>query len=148
MNKKATLSRIKAVLKQERLGVLATIGKAYPYQNIVSYAASGDLGKLIFATSRASVKYANIKRCPRVTMFVDSRGKGEADLSEAVGITALGHARELSGAEARKEKRSFLARHPYLEDFVLSPGVALFALRIKAYYVVTRFQEAEEVVMR
>ncbi|MCK7462186.1 MAG: pyridoxamine 5'-phosphate oxidase family protein [Sphingobacterium sp.] len=122
MNSAASLSRIKTVLKGQRLGILATRGADYPYQNIVSYSVSGDLKRIIFATSRASMKYANIRRCPRVAIFIDNRKNTERDLIDAVGITALGDAKELSGAEERRWKRSLTARHPYLEEFVSSPG--------------------------
>jgi nitroimidazol reductase NimA-like FMN-containing flavoprotein (pyridoxamine 5'-phosphate oxidase superfamily) len=148
MNSEASLSRLKTVLQGQRLGVLATLGVDYPYQNIVSYTVSRDLRKITFATSRASTKYGNLQRCPRVAMFVDTRKNTGQDLLDAVGITALGDAKELSGAEERKGKRSLTARHPYLEEFVSSPGVALFAVRVKVYYAVSRFQDVEEVVMR
>jgi nitroimidazol reductase NimA-like FMN-containing flavoprotein (pyridoxamine 5'-phosphate oxidase superfamily) len=148
MDSGTSLARIKTVLKGQRLGILATMGADYPYQNIVSYAVSSDLRKIIFATARATMKYANIRRCPRVAMFIDNRKNTEQDLLEAVGITALGDAKELSGAEERRGKRSLTASHPYLEDFVLSPGIALFAIRVKVYYAVSRFQDVEEVVMR
>lgn len=148
MNSGASLSRIKTVLKEQKLGVLATMGADYPYQNIVSYAISGDLRKIIFATARATMKYANIQRCPRVAMFVDNRKNTGQDLLDAVGITALGDAKELSGDEERRGKRSLVACHPYLEDFVSSSGVALFAVRVKVYYAVSRFQDVREVVMR
>ena len=148
MNSVASFSRIKTVLKGQRLGVLATLGADYPYQNIVSYTVSGDLRKIIFATARSTMKYANIQRCPRVAMFVDNRKNTEQDLLDAVGITAIGDAKELSGAEEQRGKRSLTARHPYLEDFVSSPGVALFGVRVKVYYAVSRFQNVEELVLR
>ncbi len=148
MNSGASLSRIKTVLKGQGLGILATRGEVYPYQNIVSYSVSGDLKTMTFATSRASMKYANILRCPHVAIFVDNRKNTEQDLIDAVGITALGDAKELSGAEERRWKRTLTARHPYLEEFVSTPGVALFAVRVKVYYAVSRFQDVEELVMR
>jgi len=148
MNSGASLSRIKTVLKGQGLGILATRGKVYPYQNIVSYSVSGDLKTMTFATSRATMKYANILRCPHVAIFVDNRKNTEQDLIDAVGITALGDAEELSGAEERRWKRTLTARHPYLEEFVSTPGVALFAVRVKVYYAVSRFQDVEELVMR
>lgn len=148
MNSRTSFSRIKTVLKGQRLGILATRGVDYPYQNIVSYSVSGDLKQLIFATARASVKYGNIRRCPRVALFFDNRKNTARDLIAAVGITALGDAKELSGAAERRGKRSLTARHPYLEEFVSSPGVALFAVRVKVYYAVSRFQDVEELVPR
>ena len=104
MNSRASFARLKTVLKGQRLGILATRGTDYPYQNIVSYSVSGDLKQLIFATSRASEKYANIQRCPRVALFVDNRKNTEQDLITAVGITALGDAKELLGPEERRGK--------------------------------------------
>ena len=145
MNDRQTIETIRRLLKGQALGVLSTIGKSYPYQNIVSFSASGDLRSIFFVTSRSTVKYKNIKRCPKVSMFVDNRANKEEDLREAVGITALGQAKEVTGRELGPRLKAYTRRHPYLKGFADSPGVALFSIRVRVYYVVTRFQEVAEV---
>ncbi len=145
MNDRETFDRIKRVLKGQDLAVLSTIGKRYPYQNIVSFSVSRDFKHIFFATSRATVKYANIKRCPRVSMFVDNRTNSELDLLEAVGVTAIGDAQEVRSGALKLKLSSYIRRHPHLKGFADSPGVSLFSIRVRAYFVVTRFQEVSEV---
>ena len=136
------------LLTVQKLGILATLGKAYPYQNIVAFAASGDLKNILFATRRSTSKYKNLKSRKRVAIFVDDRSNRETDFQQATGITALGAALELRGLGRDKFAKLFLRKHPYLREFLLASDCALFTIRVRAYYVVLHFQDVIEVRMR
>jgi hypothetical protein len=140
----AARAELSALLSEQKFGVLATLGKAYPYQNIVAFAAP-DIARIFFATGRSTSKYGNLKRRPRATLFIDNRGNREGDLHDATGMTALGDAGELRGPARAKAAEHFLRRHPYLDDFVASPDCALFDLRVRSYYIVRHFQDVREV---
>jgi len=140
----AVREELAALLAGQKFGVLATLGKAYPYQNIVAYAAP-DITRIYFATGRSTAKYGNLTRRPRATLFIDNRANSAGDLHDTTGMTALGDAGELRGAARATAAKHFLRRHPYLDDFVASPDCALFALRVRSYYVVRRFQDVREV---
>jgi len=127
------------------LGILATLGQDYPYQNIVAFAAGRDLKTIVFATRRATSKYRNLKRRKRVAMFIDDRANREADFHDATGITALGVAAETRGESRSRAMKLLRRRHPYLKEFLVAPDCAVFAITVRSYIVVLHFQEVLEV---
>ena len=139
--------KIEKLLTGQKLGILATLGKDYPYQSIVAFSGSGDMKHILFATKRATSKYKNLKDRAQVSIFIDNRSNQEADFLDAIGMTALGDARELRGASSRKFTGLFLRKHPSLGGFLSSPDCALFMIKVKVYYVVWHFQEVMEVRM-
>ena len=138
---------ISDLLTAQKLGILATLGQAYPYQNIVAFAASGDLKNILFATMRSTSKYKNLKSRKRVAIFIDDRSNRETDFQQATGVTALGGALELRGQGREKFAKLFLRKHPSLREFLSAPDCALFSIQVRAYYVVLRFQDVVEVRM-
>jgi hypothetical protein len=41
----------------------------------------------------------------------------------------------------------YLAKHPHLKEFVSSPTCALIKVRVQKYYVVSKFQNVQELHM-
>jgi nitroimidazol reductase NimA-like FMN-containing flavoprotein (pyridoxamine 5'-phosphate oxidase superfamily) len=111
---------------------------------LVAFAASHDLRYIYFATTRATRKYRNITNEPRVAFLVDSRTNREADFHEAIAVTVSGRAIEAEAGAGRAARKFYLAKHPYLEEFVGSPTCALFAVAVDCYYMVERFQKVTE----
>jgi nitroimidazol reductase NimA-like FMN-containing flavoprotein (pyridoxamine 5'-phosphate oxidase superfamily) len=142
---RALRKKIVNLLNGQKLGILATLGTMYPYQNIVAFAASKDLKSIWFATRRATSKYRNLKRRKRVAIFIDDRANREADFRDATGITALGVAAEMRGENREKSMKLLLRKHPQLEDFLADPDCALFSVSIRVYYIVLHFQEVSEI---
>jgi nitroimidazol reductase NimA-like FMN-containing flavoprotein (pyridoxamine 5'-phosphate oxidase superfamily) len=133
-------------LESQRLAVLSTQGKEKPYSNLVAFAVTPDLHYLIFATSRATRKYDNLSKHPLVSLLIDNRTNETADFAEAAAVTVLGRAREVQGDERSHYLNIYLAKHPYLGDFVTSPNCALFSVKVERYILVTRFQDVREIV--
>jgi nitroimidazol reductase NimA-like FMN-containing flavoprotein (pyridoxamine 5'-phosphate oxidase superfamily) len=141
----ATLDLIRDLLDSQRLAVLSTQDHGQPYSNIVAIAATADLRYLLFATTRATRKYANLMADSRVAVLVDNRRNDPADFAEAAALTALGQAWELQGTERQQLLEVYLNKHPYLEKFVAAPTCALLRIKVDKYIVVTRFQEVREI---
>jgi len=139
--------KIAKLLAEQKLGILATLGKDYPYQSIVAFSGSRDMKHILFATKRATSKYKNLKEKAQVSIFIDNRSNQEADFLDAIGMTVLGDARELSEAARTKSMGLFIRKHPSLEEFLASPDCALFMIKVRVYYVVLNFQEVTEVRM-
>lgn len=148
MNTKDVRKKIAKLLTDQKLGILATLGKDYPYQSIVAFWGSRDMKHIVFATKRSTSKYDNIKNKSQVSFFIDNRSNEQSDFIDAIGITALGDVRELNGASKKKFMRLYLGKHPYLEGFLSSPDCALFMIKVKAYYVVWHFHEVMEVRLK
>jgi len=140
--------QIKQILNElftsQKLAVLGTHQGGQPYGSLVAFAATSDLRNLVFATTRATRKFANLRSDPRVSMVLDNRSNRVADFRKAVAATALGRAREVRGKERENLAEMYLAKHPHLKEFVGSPTCALVKMRVEVYYVVWRFQNVFE----
>jgi hypothetical protein len=140
-----TLVLIRNLLESQKLAVLSTQNHGQPYCNLIAIAATDDLKYLLFATTRATRKYANLMADSRVAVLVDNRRNDAADFTEAAALTALGKAWEVQGVERQQFLKVYLEKHPYLEEFAAGPTCALLRIRVDRYIVVTRFQEVREV---
>jgi len=149
MNSAAKLKRlIKSVFRSQNLAVLATHHKGQPYTSLVAFAASADLKSLLFATTRTTRKYANIRADSRVALLVDTRENRDTDFHNAVAVTATGRAAEVRGAAKVRLQKVYISRHPCLEEFLKSLTCALLRVKVERYHVVNRFQNVMELRVR
>jgi len=72
----------------QKLAVLGTHQAGQPYGSLVAFAATPDLKSLLFATTRATRKFANLQADSRVSMVFDNRSNRVADFRKAVAATA------------------------------------------------------------
>ena len=140
------IQTLKALFSSQRLATLATQGKGQAYGSLVAFAASDDLKHLLFATTRATRKYANLTGAPRVAMVIDNRTNQESDFHKTIAATATGKVQEAEGKEKESFLRLYLSKHPYLKDSFSFPSAscALLRLEVETYYVVSQFQNVME----
>jgi nitroimidazol reductase NimA-like FMN-containing flavoprotein (pyridoxamine 5'-phosphate oxidase superfamily) len=139
----------------QKLAVLSSYGKKQPYASLVAFAATEDLKYLIFATTRSTRKYANLTSEPNAALLIDDRSNEKKDdrsnekkdFSHAIAATALGRTEEVRDAERDSLLNIYLAKHPHLKEFVSSPTCALIKVRVQKYYVVSKFQNVQELHM-
>lgn len=86
---------VRHTLESQSLGVLATLDKKNPYENLVAFVSSKDLKNIIFSTAIYTRKYTNLKTYPHVSFLVDTRSNSEKDFHECVAVTALGKTKEV-----------------------------------------------------
>lgn len=135
---------LKDLFSSQRLAVLATQSRRQPYGNLVAFMATDDLKHLLFATTRATRKFVNISKNPKVAMVVDNRSNEESDFHQAAAVTATGVVKEIMGPEKARFQKLYLSKHPYLKDFVSSPTCALLKVEVETYTIVNRFQNVME----
>ncbi len=128
------------------LAVLATSGDGKPHTSLVAFVTAGSLGRILFATNKATKKFSNIKDNPQVALLIDNRTNQVVDFIDAIAVTALGRAVELEGDERRDMEEVYLAKHPHLKDFVASPSTALVMVEVSKFDVAKRFQWVMEMV--
>ena len=79
---------LRTLFDGQRLAVLATHSEGQPYCSLVAFVPSDDLRDLVFATTRATRKFANMQGDERVALLVDSRSNCDEDFHRAVAATA------------------------------------------------------------
>lgn len=137
-------SEIHGLLQKEKLGVIATEGRPYPYATLVGFAFTKDLRFVSFATMRDTRKYRNIMKNPHVSVLIDTRKDNIDDFKDAVALTILGKAAEIKRSDKNRHMRKYLKRFPHLKNFMDDPGTALVGIRVNKYIFVRRFQEVKE----
>ena len=137
-------STIRALVFSQRLAVLATQGDKRPYGSLVAFAATADLKSLLFATTRATRKYANLVKNRGVALVIDTRTNQTADFADAAAVTALGDVEELAGLDRQELRGIYLEKHPSLRAFTKSPTTPLLRVSVTTYIMVSRFQNVQE----
>jgi hypothetical protein len=132
--------QLKDLFSAQKLAVLSTQSEGQPYASLVSFVATDDLKHLLFATSRATRKYANLAADSRAALLIDSRSNRDSDLHMAVAVTATGTVDEIQGHDRDRFVDLYLIKHPSLDEFVNSPSNALLRLKVDSYVMVRRFQ--------
>ena len=110
-------SEIHGLLQKEKLGVIATEGRPYPYATLVGFAFTKDLRFVSFATMRDTRKYRNIMKNPHVSVLIDTRKDNIDDFKDAVALTILGKAAEVKRSDKNRHMRKYLKRFPHLKNF-------------------------------
>ena len=132
----------------QSLAVLATQDESQPYGSLVAFAATQDLKHLLFATTRATRKFGNLTRNPKVALVIDDRANQEGDFHRATAVTAMGSVAEVNGPERKRLLDLYLHKHPYLREFASSPTCALVRVSVDTYYVVSQFQNVMQLSMK
>jgi len=137
-------NQLQTLFSSRRLAVLATQHEGKPYASLVAFAATDDLKTIIFATTRSTRKFAYLSSIPAVALLIDNRTNEASDFRNAMAVTASGKAVEIIAGKENRFLQLYLAKHPYLKEFVSSPTCALVKVDVSTYYAVRRFQHVLE----
>jgi nitroimidazol reductase NimA-like FMN-containing flavoprotein (pyridoxamine 5'-phosphate oxidase superfamily) len=135
-------NQIATLLSEQRLATLSTCNAAgHPYASLIAFDAAPDLTGIVFATSRATRKFANLKANAHAALLVENSRNLKSDIYEAMAVTILGTTAELSGALLEAALARYIQKHPHLAQFVQAPSTAVMRLAVDVYYLVNRFQK-------
>jgi nitroimidazol reductase NimA-like FMN-containing flavoprotein (pyridoxamine 5'-phosphate oxidase superfamily) len=145
MNTSETLRQtVRTLLDSQIQGVLATQHQQQPYTSLMAFAVTPDLRQIVFATVRATQKYANLLANPRASLLIDNRCNSAADYQNAVAISVQGVVREADPERRAELLELYLRKHPRLREFVSAAECVLLQLDVECYYVVSQFQKVAE----
>ena len=144
MEKHQVRDLIRGLLRDQMVGVLATDAESQPYATLVGFTANEELEQVYFVTTRTTRKFAALTGNPKVSLLIDNRSNKSKDFREAMAVTALGIAEEVDKKSHQDMVRQYLERLPHLEEFINSPTSALVRIKVRSYYLVTRFQHVME----
>jgi nitroimidazol reductase NimA-like FMN-containing flavoprotein (pyridoxamine 5'-phosphate oxidase superfamily) len=136
--------RLGELFDSQNLAALSTHHDGQPYASLVAFYADDDLKHIYFVTPRTTRKFANLSADNRVAMMVNSSTNRVSDFHQAISVTAVGKAKDVAGADKKRILNRYLAKHPYLEEFVRSPTCALVGMAVGSYFMVKNFQHVME----
>jgi len=143
-NSEEIRKHLKDLLGSQGLAVLSTQQAGQPYASLVAFAASADLIHLFFVTPKTTRKFANLTSDARVALLINSSTNQVSDFHRAIAVTAVGHAKEITGTDREVSLARYLAKHPHLEEFAKSPTCAMVQVTVRSYILVQNFQNVTE----
>lgn len=138
---------VRTLLDSQIQGVLATQHQQQPYTSLMAFAVTPDLRQIVFATARATQKYANLLANPRASLLIDNRCNSSTDYENVVAISVQGLVREADPERRADLLELYLRKHPRLCEFASAAECALLQLDVECYYVVSQFQSVAELRM-
>jgi nitroimidazol reductase NimA-like FMN-containing flavoprotein (pyridoxamine 5'-phosphate oxidase superfamily) len=139
--------RLVELFNTQNLASLSTQKDGQPYASLVAFHAGEDLKHLYFVTPKTTRKFANLSADGRVAVMINNSTNTDSDFHEAISVTAVGAANEITGSEKKRVLSQYLAKHPYLEDFARAKTCALVGVRVASYFMVRNFQNVTELHM-
>ena len=79
-----------------------------------------------------------------MALLITSSANQETDFHQAMAVTIVGSAGEISGPEKETALNRYLERHPYLDEFARSPTCAFVKVNARTYILVKNFQHVME----
>ena len=129
------IERMKALLRDKDLCVLATAAGGVPHCSLMAYVTNEDGTALYMATMKNTTKYANLSKNPRVSLLVDTRDDtAGTENSSPQALTVAGRCEVLgeTGERARAHA-ALLDRHPSLQEVLEHPETAILRVHIESF---------------
>jgi nitroimidazol reductase NimA-like FMN-containing flavoprotein (pyridoxamine 5'-phosphate oxidase superfamily) len=140
--------RLAELFNSQKLAALSTQKDGQPYASLVAFHAADDARHIYFVTPKTTRKFANLCAENRVAVMINNSTNRDSDFHEAISVTAVGKAHEVTGADKDRVLSHYLAKHPFLEDFARAKTSALVGVRVKSYFMVRNFQIVTELHMQ
>jgi hypothetical protein len=128
-------STVEAALRGSRYGVVATAASDRPHAAWMAFAPVAQGRELVLASRRGTRKYRDLTSNPHVSVVIDHEQRQWLRAARRVGVTAVGSAEVVAGAEVVGARSAFVARNPDLAGFVAESDCTLLRIRVDGYRV-------------
>ncbi|MCX5911864.1 MAG: pyridoxamine 5'-phosphate oxidase family protein [Deltaproteobacteria bacterium] len=128
------LPKMKRMLKEKDICVLATVSGNQPHCSLMAYVAAADGREIYMMTLRDTKKYRNLTENPAVSLLIDTREDDagpQRPLAKALTVTGVFQ-------RVEKEKQApirarILGRHPHLQELFAKGEAEIFAVRVESF---------------
>ncbi|MBI5062647.1 MAG: pyridoxamine 5'-phosphate oxidase family protein [Desulfatitalea sp.] len=140
------LEKIKTLIRENDICVLATGGAEGPHTSLMAYICSEAATDIYLVTPSKSLKYRNIIQNGRVSLLVDTRDKDSRGTIRA--LTINGQARVvLDEREKNTMLQVFARRHSHLTDLLEQVDIALVRIQVRSLQLLNGPQEAHHILL-
>jgi nitroimidazol reductase NimA-like FMN-containing flavoprotein (pyridoxamine 5'-phosphate oxidase superfamily) len=128
------LLKMKRMLKEKDLCVLATASGNRPHCSLMAYVTAADGREIYMVTLRDTKKYQNLTRNPAVSLLIDTReDDAGSQRSRAKALTVNGKFQTVDREKQVRIRARILKRHPHLQDIFAKNQAEIFAVRIESF---------------
>lgn len=128
------LVKMKAIIRSNKVCVLATVAGEAPHCSLMSYAPDEECRELYMMTGRDTKKFDNMQKNSAVSLLIDTRTEtGGEKLSDVHALTVAGTFLRIDDPVRRGQVMEKLTKiHPHLADLSKQEEVEVFAVRIRS----------------
>lgn len=128
------LAKMKRMLKEKDICVLATVSGSQPHCSLMAYAADDDGRQIYMVTLRDTKKFKNLIQNPAVSLLIDTREDDAGpQRSRAKALTVNGVFQRVEREKQAPIRTRILERHPHLQELFWKGEAEIFAVRIESY---------------
>ena len=138
------LEKMKNLVKEKDVCVLATASADKPHCSLMAYVADEDCREIYMVTHRQSRKYDNLMKNPSVSLLIDTREEHLGPRRpDAKALTVSGTFGRIDDKKKRTRVRAkLLERHPHVEEFVNHPDAEILCIRVESFLLLNGLTEA------
>ncbi len=126
------LEKIKTLIRENDICVLATLGSNGPHTSLMAYICSTDCTEIYLVTPVKTLKYRNLESNATVSLLVDTREKESRQNIQALTITGKAHIiRDAGKINAVRSK--IQQRHAHLRELLDQPDIAFICVSVETY---------------
>jgi nitroimidazol reductase NimA-like FMN-containing flavoprotein (pyridoxamine 5'-phosphate oxidase superfamily) len=129
------LERIRALVKEKDICVLATVSGGKPHCSLMAYVTDDDCREIYMVTHRESRKYENLLKNRSVSLLIDTREENPGSHRPQVkALTVSGTFKEIDDKKKKIHVRSkLLDRHPHVKVFLDHPDAEILCIRVESF---------------
>jgi nitroimidazol reductase NimA-like FMN-containing flavoprotein (pyridoxamine 5'-phosphate oxidase superfamily) len=129
------LKKMKKLVKDKDVCVLATVMDNVPHCSLMSYVPDRDCREIYMMTRKGTKKFRNLAANRTVSLLIDTREEDcGADRAKIKALTVSGVFKTI-GDKAKKKlvRQKLLKKHPQLKPFAQDPDTEVFAVKVKSF---------------
>lgn len=127
------LKRMKELLREKEMCVLATSLDNRPHCSLMAYIADDESQVVYMVTRKDTRKYKTLTENPHVCLFLDTRGEAPSrDKIQALTVSGTYHPVD-EGTERERILKDIITRYPHLSDLALHPDAEPISIRVETF---------------
>jgi nitroimidazol reductase NimA-like FMN-containing flavoprotein (pyridoxamine 5'-phosphate oxidase superfamily) len=129
------LKKMKKLVKDKDVCVLATVMANVPHCSLMSYVPDRDCREVYMMTRKGTKKFRNLAANRKVSLLIDTREEDcGADRARIKALTVSGVFKIISDKAKKKlVRQKLLKKHPQLKPFAEDPDTEIFAVKVKTF---------------
>jgi len=132
---------MKAIVRQQRICVLATVFGSKPYCSLMAYVTDDHSENIYMVSLKNTQKYDNLLKNPSVSIMIDTRDKQPRTQTQA--LTVEGSFCKIANENKIKEIRlKLIEAHPHLQEFMDHPDAEILCIKVHSFLLLNDLTDA------
>ncbi len=129
------LKKMKKLVKDKDVCVLATVMDNVPHCSLMSYVPDRESREIYMMTQKGTKKFRNLAANRTVSLLIDTREEDcGADRARIKALTVSGVFKTISDKAKKKlVRQKLLKKHPQLKPFAEDPDAEVFVVKVKSF---------------